>query len=142
MTCSVILIPNSVFLIAASTALNVLLRDKYLTYAVCLSIGGGLFYLISLGHNNPLYNPVLYGLWSPSDLTSGARRLPQILTHRIYGLALTVLCLSLAHLFFERKSTKELQRDRHVSGKLWTILILSVAIAVAVITGLVVNARR
>jgi ABC-2 type transport system permease protein len=136
---SVILIPNMVFLIAASTMLNVLLRDKYLAYAACISIGGGLLYLFSLGYNHPLYNLVLYGLWTPSDLTSGASRLPQILTHRIYCLALTVLCLSLAHLFFERKSTKELRGGRHLSGKGWTILITSIATGVAVITALVLE---
>jgi ABC-2 type transport system permease protein len=133
--CLVIMIPNMVFLIAASTALNVLLRDKYLAYATCLSIGGGLLYLFSMGYNHPVYNPVLYGLWTPSDLTGGASRLPQILTHRIYCLALAVLCLSLAHLFFERKATKELWAGGHLSGRGWTILIIPVAIVVAVITG-------
>ncbi len=85
---------------------------------------------------------VLYGLWTPSDLTSGGRHLPQILTHRIYCLALAFVCVSLAHLFFERKSTKGLQAGDQLSGKGWTILITSVATAVAVITGLIINARR
>jgi hypothetical protein len=128
-------------MIAAATALNVLLRDKHLAYAVGLAIAGGLFYLFNLGYNHWLYNPVLYGLWTPSDLTSGGSRLAQILLHRVYSLALTVLCLSLAHLFFDRKSMKGLQEGGQLSGKGWTLSIMTVAIAVAVITGLMINAK-
>ncbi|MFN7943770.1 MAG: ABC transporter permease subunit [Blastocatellia bacterium] len=141
-TYSVILLPSIVFLTGVSIALNVLLRDKYLTYAVSIGTEAALFYLYSQGYNHPLYNPVLYGLWTSSDLTSGARHLPQILTHRIYCLGISVLCLSLAHLFFERKTTKELQRGRHLSGKGWTILVMSMATAVAVITGLMISAIK
>ncbi len=137
---SVILVPGMAFMIAAATALNVLLRDKHLAYAACLAIAGGLFYLFSLGYNHWLYNPVLYGLWTPSDLTGGASRLPQILAHRVYCLSLAALCLSLAHLFYERKSTKGFQEAGHLSGKAWTILIISVAMATAVITGLMISA--
>jgi ABC-2 type transport system permease protein len=139
---SVILIPSMAFMIAATTALNVLLRDKYLAYAVCLAIAGGLFYLFNLGYNHPLYNPVLYMLWTPSDLTGAGRRLPRILTHRVYCLALTVLLLSIAHLFFERKSTKGRQADGQLSSKGWAILIAAVATALAVATGLMINAGR
>lgn len=138
---SVILIPSMAFMIAAATLLNVLLRDKYLAYAVGIAVVGALFYLFNLGYNHPLYNPLLYKLWTPSDLTGGARLLPQILIHRIYCLALTALCLSLAHLFFERKSTKGLLAGGQFRAKAWTILVTLVATALAVITGLMINAR-
>src|SRR6266404_125008 len=65
----VILLPSVVFLTSTSIALNVLLRDKYLAYAVTIGTGGGLFYLYSVGHNHRLYNPLLYHLWSYADLT-------------------------------------------------------------------------
>jgi ABC-type transport system involved in multi-copper enzyme maturation permease subunit len=136
---SVVLLPGMSFMIAVVMALNVLLRDKYLAYGACLALAGGSFYLFNSGYNHPLYNPVLYGLWTPYDLTSGSGRLTQILIHRIYCLALTVLCLSLTHLFFERKSTNELQEDRHLSGKGWAILTASVATTVAVTIGLLIN---
>lgn len=61
-TYSVILLPSMAFMIAAVTALNILLRDKYLAYAASISIGGGLFHLYNLGYNNWLYNPMLYRL--------------------------------------------------------------------------------
>ena len=54
---------------AAAIALNVLLRDKYLAYAVCIATGAGLFYLYNVGYNHWLYNPALYQLWTYSDLT-------------------------------------------------------------------------
>ncbi len=100
-----ITLPGGLFMIAAATALNVLLRDKYLSYAVSLALGGMLYYLSGQGYNSWLYNPVLYNLWTPSDLNSGPQ-LARILIHRIYFMALSALLLATAHLFFERKSMR------------------------------------
>jgi ABC-type transport system involved in multi-copper enzyme maturation permease subunit len=133
--CALILIPNASFLVASATALDVLARDKYLAYALSIGVGVGLFYLYSRGYNGWLYNPLLYGLWTPPDLTRGAKRLPQILTHRIYVLALAALCLSLAHLFFERKSKSGSGMGGHLRGKGWTILIASITTAIAFVMG-------
>jgi len=140
-TYAVISTPSMVFMIAASVALNVLLRDKYLTYAVCLAIGGGLYYLAGQGYNHWLYNPVLYQLWTPSDLVNGGNHLTQILVHRIYCLALSALLLASALLFFERKSTKGLKTQGRLSGTGWTILVAAVSMIIAVITGLIVSAE-
>ena len=87
----------------SAIALNVLLRDKYLAYVVIIAISSGLFFFYAQGYNHWLYNPVLYGLWSESDLTSGGVR---ILVLRIYCLGIALLSLRLAHLGFERKSGK------------------------------------
>lgn len=138
---SAILIPNMVFMISAATMLNVLLRDKYLAYAVSFAISGGLFYLYNLGYNHWLYNPVLYGLWTPSDLAGAGSSLTRILTHRIYCLAMAALFLSLAHLFFERKSTKGLRSNGRLSGTGWSILIMSLSTVIALITGLMISAK-
>jgi hypothetical protein len=46
----VILIPNAIFLAAAALGLNLLLRDRYVTYAGAIGICGGLFYLYTQGH--------------------------------------------------------------------------------------------
>ena len=136
----VILIPSMVFMVAASVALNVLLRDKYLTYALSLAIGGGLYYLAGQGYNHWLYNPVLYQLWTPSDLVGGGSQLARILIHRIYCGALSALLLALALLFFERKSTKGLKAQGHLSSTGWTILVVITSLLIAVITGLIINA--
>ena len=113
-TYSVVLLPTIVFITAASIALNVLLREKYFAYAVSIAIAVGLLYLYNLGHNHWLYNPALYRLWTYSDLIgAGSGR---ILTQRIYWLALSCLCLTLAHLGFRRKSAKGFrmtQRSAH-----------------------------
>jgi hypothetical protein len=64
---------------------------------ICL----GLFYLYSQGHNHWLYNPVLYRLWTESDLT----HLPSgLLLVRAYWLALTIISLLIAHAGFQRKT--------------------------------------
>ena len=136
---SVILLPSIVFMTAVSVALNVLLRDKYLAYAVSVGTSAGLFYLYSIGYTHWLYNPVLYGLWTPSDLTGAARNLTQVITHRIYCLAIATLFLSLAHLFFERKPTKGLKTGHRLSSSGWSILIIAASVAVAVITGLIIR---
>jgi ABC-type transport system involved in multi-copper enzyme maturation permease subunit len=141
-TYSVILMPGAAFMIAAAVALNVTLRDKYLAYAACLALGGGLFYLYNLGLNHPLYNPLLYGLWTPADLTGANARLPALLTHRLYCLALAVLCLSLAHLFFGRASAKGLFVDGRLSGRALAALTAMASAAAAVVTGLLVLAGR
>lgn len=138
-TYAVILLPSMVFLIAAATALNVVLRDKYLAYAVSFAVSIGLFYLYNQGYDRWLYNPVLYGLWTPSDLTGTAKNLARIITHRIYFLAIAALLLSLAHLFFARKSTKGLWSNGRLSGTAWSILTLLVSIVIGIITGLMVN---
>lgn len=136
----VVLIPSVVFMVAASVALNVFLRDKYLTYAISLAIGGSLYYSAGQGYNHWLYNPVLYQLWTPSDLIDGTSRLILILTHRIYCFALSALLLALALLFFERKSTKGLMTRGHVSSTGWTVLVAVTSMLIAIITGLVINA--
>jgi hypothetical protein len=75
-----------------------MLRDKYVAYAVSVGLAGGLFYLYTTGYNHWLYNPLLYRLWTYSDLASGG-----MLLRRLYWLAIAAICLALAHVFFARK---------------------------------------
>ncbi|MFZ0749393.1 MAG: hypothetical protein WAM70_08555, partial [Pyrinomonadaceae bacterium] len=104
-TYTLILAPSLAFMAAASIALNVLLRDKYLCYAVTIALGSSLFYLYSQGLNHWLYNPVLYGLWTEADLSSLGGLL-RILGLRAYCLAIAGLSLLLAHVLFERKVSR------------------------------------
>ena len=97
---AIVVVPGVIFLTAVVTALNVVLRNKYVAYVVAIGAGAALFYLYNRGYNHWLYNPLLYRLWKYPDLTTGT-----ILTYRLYCLALAVACLALAHLCFERKST-------------------------------------
>lgn len=138
-TYAVILVPNEVFLIAASVALNVILRDKYLTYVVGLAVAVGIYYLISQGHNHPLYNPVLYQLWTPSDLLSGGDQLTRILIHRVYTLALSAFMLALALLLFGRKSGKGLRARGRLSDTGWTALAASASALAALVTGIMLG---
>lgn len=138
-TYAVILVPSMVFMIAASVALNILLRDKYLAYVVSLAIGSATYYLAGQGYNHWLYNPVLYRLWTPSDLVDGSSNLTRILLHRVYCFALSILLLALAHLFIERKSTKGLKAEKRLSGAGWAMLIAIVSVLIAVIAGLLIN---
>lgn len=140
LTYAVILVPNAVFMIASCVALNVFLRDKYLTYAICFAIGGGLYYMVGQGYNNPLYNPVLYGLWTPSDFENGGVYLSTILIHRLYCFALSILLLSLALFFFERKTMKGLKAHGRLNGRGRTVLTAVIATLAAVICGLIIHA--
>jgi hypothetical protein len=132
-TYALILLPGVVFMCAASVSLNVLLRDKYLAYAVSLAAGGTVYYLASQGHGGWLYNPVLYNLWTPADLFDG-RRLARILTHRVYCLALSSLLLALAFVFFGRKSAGGV-----FGGRAGAALLAGVSALAAVAAGLAVN---
>lgn len=103
-TYSMILVPSLAFMGAFSIALNILLRDKYVAYAVSIAMVSGLFYLYSQGYNHWLYNPALYGLWTEVDLLGRGDGFSRILSLRIYCLAITLVCLLVAHLFFKRGS--------------------------------------
>jgi ABC-2 type transport system permease protein len=97
---SLILLPGLVFLAGVSIMLNVLLLDKYLTYAVSIGISAGLFYLYSIGYNHWLYNPLLYRVWTYADLIGGSN---QLLLSRVYCLVMAVAFLAVAHVFFQRR---------------------------------------
>ena len=97
---SVILLPSLVFLSGTSVAMNVLLRDKYLVYAVSIGVVAGLFYLYSMGYHHWLYNPLLYGLWTYVDLVGSSS---SILIYRLYCLVIALVLLALAHLLFRRR---------------------------------------
>jgi ABC-2 type transport system permease protein len=134
-TYSVVLLPTIVFITAASIALNVLLRDKYFAYAVSIATGAGLLYLYNLGYNHWLYNPALYRLWAYSDLTGAGSGRGRILTQRIYWLALSCVCLALAHLGFRRKSAKGVFINGRLGSTGWALGVTVVSLAVAVVTG-------
>jgi ABC-2 type transport system permease protein len=127
-TYSVVLLPTIVFVTAASIALNVLLRNKYFAYAVTIALGIGLVYVYNLGHNQWLYNPALYQLWTYSDLIGNGQG--PILTQRVYWLALSFVCLSLSQLCFRRKSA---------IGTVWTLVVAVVSVTVAVVTGWIIR---
>ena len=132
-TYALTLLPSVVFMCAASVSLNVLLRDKYLAYAVSLAAGGTVYYLASQGRGGWLYNPVLYNLWTPADLAGGGR-LARILTHRVYCLALSSLLLALAFVFFGRKSAGGV-----FGGRVRAALLAAGSALAAVAAGLAVN---
>lgn len=134
-TYSMVLLPTIVFMTAASIGLNVLLRDKYFAYAVSIGTGAGLLYLYNLGYNHWLYNPALYRLWTYSDLTGAGSGQGRILTQRIYWLALSCLCLALAHLGFRRKSANGFRINGRLGSKGWALVVTVVSLVVAVVTG-------
>ncbi|MDX6498230.1 MAG: type transport system permease protein [Blastocatellia bacterium] len=136
---SIILIPNAIFLAATVIALGVVLRDRYVTYVFAIGLCAGLFYLYSQGHNGWLYNPLLFQLWKYSDLTGGGSRIVQILAQRIHLIAIAMVCLSLAHLFFRRPSNRGLLKHRRLTSSGWPIVLLFVSLAVATVAGLLVG---
>ncbi len=132
-TYSVIVIPSIVFMAGVSVLLNVVLREKYLAYVVIVGVGAVFFYLYSQGYNHWLYNPTLYRLWTYSDLIGvGSGR---ILTQRIYWLALSCLCLALAHLGFRRKSAKGLIIKGRLGSTGWALVVTLLSLVLAVVTG-------
>ncbi len=130
-----VLLPGVIFLTAVSIGLNVLLRNKYLVYMVSIGTGAGLFYLYSIGYNHWLYNPLLYQLWKYADLTRAGNNQARIFIQRLYCLGIASACLSLAHIFFKRKSTKGLITAGTLNGNGWSLLITIASVAIAVIAG-------
>lgn len=97
-----ILLPSTIFVTAVVVLANVVLRNKHVAYIFSIGSAAGLFYLYTNGYNHWLYNPVLYGLWTYSELAGAANNYATILIHRIYCLGVAIACLSLAHLLFRR----------------------------------------
>jgi hypothetical protein len=141
-TYSVIVIPSVVFMTAVSILLNVVLRDKYLAYVVIVGVGASLFYLYNQGYNHWLYNPMLYQRWNYPDLTSAGSNQSSILIHRIYCLAASVACLSLAHILFQRKSTRGVRLDGHLTDRGWSILLALISLTTAIGTGWIISSRH
>jgi len=94
----IVIVPGIVFMTALVVGLNAVLRNKYLAYVVAVGTAAGLLYLYNTGHNHWSYNPLLYHLWKYQDLTTTT-----ILAYRLYCFGLAAACLSLAHIFFQRK---------------------------------------
>jgi hypothetical protein len=99
---AVILAPSVMVIAAASLLLNVVLRDKYVAYAVSIALAIGLFYLYGQGRNLWWYNPLLIGLWTPTDLTDVWQNRVGVLVRRVYWLVIAVGCLGVAHRFYFR----------------------------------------
>jgi ABC-type transport system involved in multi-copper enzyme maturation permease subunit len=110
----VILLPGAVFVTAVSLFLNVVLRNKHLVYVVSIGTAAGLFYLYNVGYNHWSYNPVLYRLWSYSDLMQG-KTLLAIVARRAFWLAAAIVSLALADFFFQRKSRRRTSGGHQLS---------------------------
>ena len=136
-TYAVILFPTIAFMTAASIALNVFVRDKYVAHATLIATVIGLFYLYKLGYKHWLYNPALYDLWTYSNLAGSGQG--RILTHRIYCLALSCLCLALAHLGFGRKPAKGFRVNGKLGSKGWALLVMALSVMVAILTGIMIK---
>ena len=108
LTYSLIVFPGLVFLAAMALLLNVVLREKYLTYAVSVGVGAAMFYLYSMGYVNWLYNPLSYHLWKYADLIDANRN--GLLLQRSYWLAVAILLLALSHACFARKMSSTVSR--------------------------------
>jgi ABC-2 type transport system permease protein len=106
---SVIVVPNAIFMAAAALSLSVLVRDRYLSYALAIGVSASLFYLYTQGHNHWLYNPLLFQLWDYAGLSGSTKHSP-ILWNRIYIFALASLFVSFAHFWYPRKSVQNRSR--------------------------------
>ena len=123
-----ILLPSAIFVTAVAVLANYVLRNKQVAYVFSIGLAVGLFYLYSNGYNHWLYNPVLHGLWTYSDLAGAGNNQTTILIQRIYCLAVAGVCLSLAHLFFQRKA----------NGLGWSILLTMVSLTTVIATGWII----
>jgi ABC-type transport system involved in multi-copper enzyme maturation permease subunit len=99
-----ILLPSAFILTALSVLGAIALRNKYAFYVISIGTAAGLFYLYSNGYNHWVYNPLMYRLWTYSDLTVNARAM---VIYRLTWMAISLICLAVAHLFFDRRSRRK-----------------------------------
>lgn len=100
---TLVVLPGLLFILGASTAINVIARDKVTAYAVSLAIAGFFYLLYVNGYHHWLYNPLMFGLWTYPDiaLSGGARDV--VLLHRLYVLLVGTMLLTVAHVLYERR---------------------------------------
>ncbi len=134
-----ILLPSTIFVTALAVLANIVLRNKHVAYVFSIGTAAGLFCLYSNGYNHWLYNPLLHGLWTYSDLAGAGNNQTTILIHRIYCLGIAIACLSLAHLLFRRKSTKAFWVEANFTGKIWSLLLALLSLTIAIIAGRVIS---
>lgn len=99
-----IVVPNAIFLSATWLALHVLLPGRYVAYVAAIGICIGLSYFYSQGYTGELYNPLLFKIWSYSDLAGPNR--PRIMMLRGYTLTLATAFILLAHLVNARRTLR------------------------------------
>ncbi|HEY0766174.1 MAG TPA: hypothetical protein VGD61_27575 [Pyrinomonadaceae bacterium] len=137
-----ILLPSTIFVTAVAVLANIALRNKHVAYVFSIGTAAALFYLYSNGYNQWLYNPVLYQLWNYPDLTGSGSKQSIILIHRLYCLAASVAFISLAHILFQRKSTRGVRVDGHLTDRGWSILLALVSLTTAIGTGWIISSRH
>ena len=137
-----ILLPSTIFVTAVAVLANIALRNKHVAYVFSIGTAAALFYLYSNGYNHWLYNPVLYQLWNYPDLTGNGNNQSIILIHRIYCLAASVAFLSLAHILFQRKSTRGVRMDGHLTDRGRSILLALVSLTTAIGMGWIISSRQ
>lgn len=137
---TVILLPSIMTMVAIVLLLNALLRNKYAAHITGISLCIGLYYLLSRGKVNWLYNPVLYSMWAYSDMTGLEPYRRGLVLHRFYWLALSVASLGLAHLVFQRDFGKFLLNPaRRLVHIRWPLSITIAALAVALLAGITIQ---
>jgi ABC-type transport system involved in multi-copper enzyme maturation permease subunit len=137
-----ILLPSTIFVTAVAALANIALRNKHVAYVFSIGMAVGLFYLYNTGYNYWLYNPVLYRLWTYPDLTSAGNNQATILIHRIYCFAASVACLALAHILFQRKSTRGVRMDGRLTSRSWSIMLALVSLTTAIVTGSIISSTH
>jgi ABC-2 type transport system permease protein len=118
-----ILMPGVAVVTAAALAAHVLARDRLLGHAIAIGIGGAMLYVFYLGYTNWLYNPVLYGLWSYSDMTGLAPYSRGLALHHVYWGAIAAGCLAIAVVALPRRS----RRSRAALGSIAAAVVVAVA---------------
>ncbi len=137
---TVILLPSIMTMVAIVLLLNALLRNKYAAHIAGISLCIGLYYLFSRGQVNWLYNPVLYSMWTYSDMTGLEPYRRGIVLHRFYWLALSVASLGLAHLVFQRDFRNPLLNPaRRFVHTRWPLSITIAAMAAALLAGITIQ---
>jgi hypothetical protein len=65
-----------------------------------------------------------------------------MLVQRLFWIAIACAWLSLAHLFFRRKSTKGLLADGRLSGSGWSVLMTVVSLGAVALSLLLISPTR
>ncbi len=138
-----VVLPSILFLSMAALGVNVLTRNRYVAYFVCILLAGIYVWLLIEGRRSLLYNPLAVGHWAYSDLV-GLAPFEQRLAwhHRYWGAALGAL-LALSCWWMQRTqgSWRQFVSPAALRARPWGPLAALLCAALAIAAGREIQTR-
>jgi ABC-type transport system involved in multi-copper enzyme maturation permease subunit len=138
-----VVLPSILFLSTLALGVNVLTRNRYVAYFVCILIAGVYVWALTEGHRSLLYNPLLVGHWAYSDLVGLGPFEQRLDWHHRYWAPLLVALFALSCWWMQRTqgSWRQFVSIESLRARPWGPLVALACTALAVLAGREIQTR-